>query len=161
MSTKLKGQNLRIFLDGQVITAALNCQFRIKSNVRDNSTKDTTGDWAQNEILDMGWEVTADSAVWTGEGPGKNTKDLLDYRGALVGVELAVTNGEYNAEKDDVLFVGTAILTSITVTAKNRENSTCNVILTGKDILTIPQWLCDVNGKLLCVVGPKGLTVRK
>ena len=129
MSTKLKGQNLRIFLDGQVITAALNCQFRIKSNVRDNSTKDTT--------------------------------DLLDYRGALVDVELAVTNGEYNAEKDDVLFVGTAILTSITVTAKNRENSTCNVILTGKDILTIPQWLCDANGRLLCVVGPKGLTVRK
>jgi hypothetical protein len=99
MSTKLKGQNLRIFLDGQVITAALNCQFRIKSTVRDNSTKDTTGDWAQNEIVDMGWEVTADSAVWTGEGPGKNTKDLLDYRGVLVDVELAVTNGEYNAEK--------------------------------------------------------------
>ena len=160
MSTKLKGQNLRVFLDGQVITAALNCQLRIKTNFRDKTTKDTTGDWSEVEISDLGWEVTAESAVWTGDGPGKNTKDLLDYRGAVVQVTLGVTGGDYNAKLEQGLIRGTAIVSAISVNARNREFSTCNIVLTGKDMLTVPQWLADAIGLILTADGAK-LTVRK
>lgn len=160
MSTKLKGQNLRILLDGQVISAALQCLLRLRANVRDTSTKDTTGDWAENEVVDLSWEVTADSAVWTGEGPGKSTKDLLDYRGATVQVAMAVTDGEHNAEVEDCLLEGLAIVSGISVNARNRENSTCNIILTGKSLLSIPQWLADCNDFILTADGAL-LTVRK
>lgn len=160
MSTKLKGQNLRVFLEGQVISAALQCQLRINANVRDTSTKDTTGDWVENEVTDLSWEVTADSAVWTGDGPGNSTKDLLEYRGATVQVSLCVTDGEYNAEIEDCLLDGLAIVTGISINARNRENSTCNIILTGKSLLSFPQWLADKNDYLLTADGYL-LTVRK
>lgn len=161
MSTKLKGQNLRVFLDGDVITAALSCQLRLKMNIRDTSTKDTVGEWAQNEPTDLSWEVTTESAVWTGDGPGKNTKELMQYRGAVVDVELCPTAGDYNAEKEDMLIHGKAIVSSITVTAKNRENSTCTVILQGNGELYIPKWLCDNLGLILVGSDGKGLSVGK
>ena len=161
MATKLKGQNLRVYLDGKVITAALQCQLRIRANVRDNSTKDTEDDWAHNEITDFSWEVSSQSAVWTGEGPGKTTKDLLDYRGATVDVELAATKGQFNAEKEEALLRGKAIVTSITVNARNRENSTCDILLTGKGDLRIPKWLCDALGLILVGSDGKGLSVDK
>lgn len=161
MATKLKGQNLRVFLDGKVITAALSCQLKIKAQVRDTSTKDTVDSFAHNEIVGFSWEVSAQSAVWTGDGPGKNTKDLLDYRGAVVDLELAPTEGAYNAEKSDILLHGKAIVTAITVTAKNRENSTCDIILTGKGDLHIPKLLADVLNIPFLTSDGMGLVVDK
>ena len=141
----IKGQNLRIYLNGAVITAAQECNLRIRANVKSYRTKDTVNDFDQVDIVNLSWNVTAESAVWTGTGPGKNTKDLFDYKGAVVDVTLAVTTGNNNAEMTDILLAGRAIVTDIRVTARNRDFGTCTIALTGKSDLYMPLQLADVD----------------
>lgn len=158
MSTKLKGQNLRVVLNGEVITAALTATLRLTAQVRDMSTKDTV-DWAANEVVDLTWSITAENAVWTGEGSGLSTEQLLDYRGATVNVEMAVTDGEQNAVKQEVMMYGRAIISDIRVTAKNRDRSTCQIMLKGTDAMVIPKWLADVTSRVFETADGMMLTV--
>ena len=59
----VKGQNLRIFVDGRAIGAALECQLQLQLNVTPYSTKDDEGAWTKNRVVSLQWSVTANAVV--------------------------------------------------------------------------------------------------
>ena len=129
----VKGQNLRIFVDGLAIGAALDCQLQLQLNVTPYSTKDDEGSWTKNRVVSLQWSVTA-NAVLTDidyvEAIG--VSDLADLIGQTVQVQLNTTNGEMNRESTGQLLAGDAIISDVQYTAQNRQRTTCQVTLTGK-----------------------------
>ena len=129
----VKGQNLRIFVDGRAIGAALECQLQLQLNVTPYSTKDDEGAWIKNRVVSLQWSVTA-NAVLTDidyvEAIG--VSDLADLIGQTVQVQLNTTNGEMNRESTGQLLAGDAIISDVQYTAQNRQRTTCQVTLTGK-----------------------------
>ena len=59
----IKGQNLRVLVDNKCIAQATSCTFHIAARVEESSTKDDTGDFAQNEITGLSWDASTDSLV--------------------------------------------------------------------------------------------------
>jgi len=129
----VKGQNLRIFVGGKAIGAALDCQLQLQLNVTPYSTKDDEGAWTKNRVVSLQWSVTA-NAVLTDidyvEAIG--VSDLADLIGETVQVQLNTTSGEMNRESTGQLLAGDAIISDVQYTAQNRQRTTCQVTLTGK-----------------------------
>ena len=219
----IKGQNLRILLDGKCVAASTACTMHLSANVEDSSTKDDTGDWAQNEVVGLTWDVSVDALVtigtskrgvktlstsvtldsetyytdgvniqvgkgqtisvstdaagdlviyqsstikesgvgyieWTNSGNSSvnvrvahetsgteviyhvygadavNTPDL--EVGDRVTVRFSTTKGEQNRVEDYWTLEGDAIISDISISAGNRQNSTLTVQLTGDGELT-------------------------
>lgn len=65
----VKGQNLRIYVEDsnddnmRCIAAATSCTLHVAAQVQDNSSKDTANAWAQNEVVGLSWDVSADALV--------------------------------------------------------------------------------------------------
>jgi hypothetical protein len=129
----VKGQNLRIFVDGKAIGAALDCQLQLQLNVTPYSTKDDEGAWTKNRVVSLQWSVTA-NAVLTDAYYIKaiGVSDLADLIGQTVQVQLNTTNGDKNRESTGQLLAGEAIVSDVQYTAQNRQRTTCQVTLTGK-----------------------------
>jgi hypothetical protein len=129
----VKGQNLRIFVGGRAIGAALDCQLQLQLNVTPYSTKDDEGAWTKNRVVSLQWSVTA-NAVLTDidyvEAIG--VSDLADLIGETVQVQLNTTSGEMNRESTGQLLAGDAIISDVQYTAQNRQRTTCQITLTGK-----------------------------
>lgn len=63
----IKGQNLRLLVGAagseKCIALAETCTLSINSQISDHSTKDTTGNFIENKVDGLSWEVTAESLV--------------------------------------------------------------------------------------------------
>ena len=129
----VKGQNLRIFVDGRAIGAALECQLQLQLNVTPYSTKDDEGAWTKNRVVSLQWSVTANAVVTDIDYvEALGISELADLIGQTVQVQLNTTNGEMNRESTGQLLAGDAIVSDIQYTAQNRQRTTCQVTLTGK-----------------------------
>ena len=75
----IKGQNLRVMVDGKCIAMATSCQFHISAQLEDSSTKDSTGDWQEQEVTGLSWDASTESLVTlTDNGSnGEIPSDLL------------------------------------------------------------------------------------
>lgn len=62
----IKGQNLRIALNGKCISASQSCTLHVQMTAQDKSTKDSENDWVENEIVGAQWDVSADALVTNG-----------------------------------------------------------------------------------------------
>lgn len=145
----IKGQNLRIFVGGKTIAAALECSLNVQMNVQQQSTKDDEGDFASHIVVGLQWSAGATSAVTT-EASRNDTAALEGYIGQVVNVELAMADGNLNSEKGDILLAGKAILTDVQITAENRRRGTCTIQLTGKkDLLNQVVALQSKNNYML------------
>lgn len=133
----VKGQNLRIFIGGKAIAAALECQMHTKLNVQDFPTKDDEGAWSSNVALNLSWDVSANGVV-TLDDDRNTAASLMDSIGQAVGIELAIAGGTLNSVKQDVMLAGTAIVSDVQVTAQNRQRSTFSVQLTGTANILFP-----------------------
>ena len=129
----VKGQNLRIFVDGRAVGAALDCQLQLQLNVTPYSTKDDEGAWTKNRVVSLQWSVTANAVVTDIDYvEAIGVSDLADLIGQTVQVQLSTTNGEMNRESTGQLLAGDAIISDVQYTAQNRQRTTCQVTLTGK-----------------------------
>ena len=129
----VKGQNLRIFVGGRAIIAALDCQLQLQLNVTPYSTKDDEGAWTKNRAVSLQWSVTANAAVTDEEELGAiGVAEISDLIGQTVQVQLATASGDKNRESGEQLLAGDAIVSDIQYTAQNRQRTTCQVTLTGK-----------------------------
>ena len=59
----IKGQNLRVMVDGKCVAMATSCQFHVSAQMEDSSTKDSTGDWQEQEVVGLSWDAQTDSLV--------------------------------------------------------------------------------------------------
>lgn len=133
----IKGQNLRVMVGGKCIAMATSCQIHIGTQLEDSSTKDSTGDWQEQEVTGLNWDATTDSLV-TLEDNGTNgelPQDLMSLiiNKTLVTLTFDQTAGTNNrvGQNSVIKRSGSAYLTDYNLTAPNRQNSTLNCKFTG------------------------------
>jgi len=133
----IKGQNLRVMVGGKCIAMATSCQFHIGTSLEDASTKDSTGDWQEQEVTGLNWDASTDSLVTlTDNGTnGKLPTDLMSLiiNKTLVTLTFDETAGTNNrtGQNATIKRSGSAFLTDYSLTAPNRQNSTLSCKFTG------------------------------
>ena len=138
----IKGQNLRVMVGGKCIAMATSCQIHIGTQLEDSSTKDSAGDWQEQEVTGLNWDATTDSLV-TLEDNGTNgelPQDLMSLiiNKTLVTLTFDQTAGTNNrvGQNSAIKRTGSAYLTDYNLTAPNRQNSTLNCKFTGTGALS-------------------------
>ena len=136
MST-IKGQNLRILVGGKCVAMATSCTFHVSAQLEDSSTKDSVGDWQEQEVTGLSWDAQTDSLV-TLEDNGTNGELPQDLLGLIINktkvtITFDQTAGANNrvTQNSAIKRTGEAYVTDVTITAQNRQNSTFSAKLTG------------------------------
>lgn len=129
----IKGQNLRISVNGKYIAAATSCSIHIAANLESTSTKDSTGYWDEQECTGKSWDASVDAFVIvdSSDTGGIKAFDIPALIGTKVAVEVDITSGEQNRVKTTGMYTGYAIVNDINFTAANKSNSTATFQLQG------------------------------
>lgn len=141
MST-IKGQNLRVMVGGKCIAMATSCTFHIAAQMEDSSTKDSTGDWQEQEVTGLSWDASTESLVTlTDNGSnGELPQDLLSLiiNKTLVTLTFDQTAGTNNrtGQNSAIKRSGSAYVNDVQITAANRQNSTVSVKFIGTGALS-------------------------
>ena len=133
----IKGQNLRVMVGGKCIAMATSCTFHVSAQLEDSSTKDSVGDFQEQEVTGLSWDAQTESLV-TLEDNGTNgelPQDLLSLminktKVTLTFDQTAGTNNRV-AQNSVIKKTGQAYITDMSVQAANRQNSTLSVQFTG------------------------------
>lgn len=138
----IKGQNLRVMVGGKCIAMATSCQFHVSAQLEDSSTKDSTGDWQEQEVVGLSWDANTESLV-TLEDNGSNGElpnDILSLilNKTLVTLTFDQTAGTNNrtAQNSAIKRTGSAYVSDVQITAANRQNSTLTVQFQGTGALS-------------------------
>ena len=140
-----KGQFIRLFLGSdntatpaKVIGAAKSLTLHVSCTVEDASTKDTTGDWVQNEVTAVNFDISTSALVRSGEtiessvdAQGLNELEEIYEDGNPVKFQIANVSGDNNRTKGSVIISGSVILTQLTINAANKQNATYDAQLQG------------------------------
>ena len=135
----VKGQNLRLFIDGYVLAAALSCELDVGLEVKQYSTKDDETDFANNEAVGLTWSLRAQAVVDDNVVSAIGADSIMDLIGHTVRSRLNTTSGTQNREEGDKMLTGTAILSDIQLTAQVDDVSTYSAKLTGTGDLTFVE----------------------
>lgn len=124
-----KGQNLRIKLGNKYIAFATSCTVHVSAQMEEASTKDSTGNWQQQEVVGLSWDVSVDALYSVDvDDTGLNGVEALDVILAQrkVNIEFTEAAGNKNREpgKNAVVYSGNAWVNDISVVAANRQNTT-------------------------------------
>jgi predicted secreted protein len=116
---------------------ATSCTFHVSAQLEDSSTKDSVGDWQEQEVTGLSWDAQTDSLV-TLEDNGTNGELPQDLLGLIISktkvtITFDQTAGTNNrvAQNSAIKRTGEAYVTDVTITAQNRQNSTFSAKLTG------------------------------
>ena len=138
----IKGQNLRVMVGGKCIAMATNAQFHISAELQDASTKDSVGDFQEQEVTGLSWDAQTDSLV-TLEDNGSNgelPQDILSLMINKTKVTLTFdqTAGANNrvGQNSAIKKTGEAYVSDVQITAQNRQNSTMTVQFQGTGALS-------------------------
>lgn len=138
----IKGQNLRVMVGSKCVAMATSCTIHVAAQTEDSSTKDDTGDWAENEVVGLSWDASTDSLVTlTDNGTnGELPVDLLSLIINKTKVQLTfdTTAGTNNrtGQNSAIKKSGYAYLTDYSLTAPNRQNSTLTCQFSGTGALS-------------------------
>lgn len=138
----IKGQNLRVMVEGKCIAMATSCTFHISAQLEDSSTKDSTGDWQEQEVTGLSWDASTDSLVTLADNGtgGELPVDLMTLIINKTPITLTFdqTAGANNrvGQNSTIKRSGSAYLTDLNITAQNRANSTCTCQFTGNGPLS-------------------------
>ena len=117
-------------------------QFHISAELQDSSTKDSTGDWQEQEVVGLSWDASCDALVTlTDNGTnGELVTDLMSIMINKTPVTLSFdqTAGTNNrtGQNATIKRTGTAYISDIQITAQNRQNSTHTVQFQGTGALS-------------------------
>ena len=138
----IKGQNLRVMVGGKCIAMATSAQFHVSAELQDSSTKDSVGDFQEQEVTGLSWDAQTESLV-TLEDNGTNgelPQDILSLMINKTKVTLTFdqTAGANNrvGQNSVIKKTGQAYITDVSISAQNRQNSTCSVQFTGTGALS-------------------------
>ena len=127
---------------GKCIAMATSCTFHVSASLEDSSSKDSTGDWQEQEVVGLSWDAQTDSLITlTDNGTnGEMPQDLLGLiiNKTLVTLTFDTTNGTNNrtGQNSAIKKSGRAYVTDVQITAANRQNSTLTVQFTGTGALS-------------------------
>jgi hypothetical protein len=138
----IKGQNLRVMVGGKCIAMSTNSVFHVSATLESSSTKDSVGDFEEQEVTGLSWDASCDALVTlTDNGTnGELVTDLISLmiNKTLVTLTFDQTAGTNNRTGQNAAIkrTGTAYINDVQVTAQNRANSTFTVQFTGTGPLT-------------------------
>lgn len=127
---------------GKCIAMATSCTFHISAQLEDSSTKDSTGDWQEQEVTGLSWDAQSDALVTlTDNGTnGELATDLMSLMIAktLVTLTFDQTAGTNNrtSQNASIKRSGQAYISDVQVTAQNRTNSSFTVQFQGTGALS-------------------------
>lgn len=133
----IKGQNLRVMVGGKCIAMSTSCQFHISAELQDSSSKDSIGDWQEQEVVGLSWDAQTDSLITLVDNGtnGELPQDLLSLiiNKTLVTLTFDQTSGTNNrtAQNAAIKRSGSAYVTDVSISAQNRQNSTISVQFQG------------------------------
>ena len=137
----IKGQNLRVMVGGKCIAMSTNSTFHISATLESSSTKDSVGDFEEQEVTGLSWDASCDALVTlTDNGTnGELVTDLISLmiNKTLVTLTFDQTAGTNNRTGQNAAIkrTGTAYISDVQVTAQNRANSTFTVQFQGTGAL--------------------------
>lgn len=127
---------------GKCIAMATSCQFHISAQMEDSSTKDSVGDFQEQEVTGLSWDAQTDSLV-TSEDNGTNgelPQDILSLiiNKTKVTLTFDQTAGANNrvGQNSVIKKTGEAYVSDVQITAQNRQNSTMTVQFQGTGALS-------------------------
>ena len=138
----IKGQNLRVMVGGKCVAQATSCQVHLALQLEITSTKDSIGDFQEQDPVGKSWDMQTDSLVAiTDNGTnGETTIDLIDLMLNATKVTLTFdqTAGTNNrtGQNSAIKLTGQAYLTDLSITAQNRANSTSSAQFQGTGAIT-------------------------
>lgn len=136
--TAKKGQNLRVFVDGSCVAAEQSCTFHVGTATEETSSKDSTGNWKEEEVTQLNWDVQCDSLVVATDEGGKGLVDMIGLIGQTVALKFQETNGAQNRVEasSGISKSGNAIVADVSVSSQNKANVTYSVKFNGVGALT-------------------------
>lgn len=138
--SKIKGQELMLFLEGKSIAYATSHTLEVSAETADTSNKDEGGgDWATSEISKMSWTASSEN-LFSADGNGEGYDSLFEImikKTPIVAVfghkkETAteVPTAGWTAQTTGV-YEGKVVITSLSLNAPNGEYATYSVQFTG------------------------------
>ncbi len=123
----LKGQQIKLKLDGKVIAKSQGCTLNISANTTDESSKDDADPFFDSPSVD--------TVVWTAQ----NESFVADIAGLKEIFTKFLSRGSFSVEVYDdggvTTTQGQAIITGITLSAPNNGKATLSISLTGNGVL--------------------------
>ena len=127
---------------GKCIAMATSCQFHTSAQMENASTKDSVGDFQEQEVTGLSWDAQTDSLV-TLEDNGTNgelPQDILSLiiNKTKVTLTFDQTAGANNrvGQNSAIKKSGQAYVSDVQITAQNRQNSTMTVQFQGTGALS-------------------------
>jgi len=130
----IKGQNFRVSVGGKFVAASTSCSLHIASTLEDASTKDSTGNWQEQECTGKSWDGSADGLVVVDSAEtGETAFSLTELVGTKVAIVFQETSGEKNreAKSGGVTYTGNAWVNDISISAGNKTNCQYSIQFTG------------------------------
>ena len=138
--SKIKGQELMLFLGGKSIAYATSHTLEISAETADTSNKDEGGgDWASSEISKLSWTASSEN-LFSADGKGASYDTLFDYMVKKTAIDAVF--GLKSETATDVpsegwtaattgTYTGKVVITSLSLNAPNGEYATYSVQFTG------------------------------
>ena len=125
----IKGQNMRLRIGGKVVACATNCTCHASAQLEETSSKDSTGDWTDQEAVSKSWDFSVDALMQIDaeDTTGLGFDDMMDLIGQKAEIEFVQTNGVKNRDEVKVFRKGTAIINDVSQTMANKQNGTYSV----------------------------------
>lgn len=142
--SKIKGEDMMVFLGGKSIAFATNHTLTISAETSDTSNKDeTSGGWSSSEVTKLSWTGTSENMM-ANAGKGVTYEELVKYMIAKQPLDFVFGGCKETDPSDDGFTLGTditslagkAYITNLQVNAQNGEQSTYTVDFTGTGPLT-------------------------
>lgn len=140
---RIKGQNLRILLGTSTsnlkcVATAQTCVLHVAAQVGEVSSKDSPSEWVEQEITAINWDVQVDALITTTPDSG-----AVLVTGLTVG-ETYVIRLSQTAESGNnrtpianrLQMTGEAILSDLTLVAKNKDFATFSAKFIGDGALS-------------------------
>ena len=117
-------------------------QFHISAELQDSSTKDSSGDWQEQEVVGLSWDASCDALVTLTDN-GSNGELATDLMSVMINKtpvtltfdQTAGTNNR-TGQNATIKRSGSAYISDIQITAQNRQNSTFTVQFQGTGALS-------------------------
>lgn len=136
MST-IKGQNLRVAVGGKCIAMSTNTTFHISAQLESSSTKDSVGDFEEQEVVGLSWDASTDSLVTltdngtNGELPADIMSLIINKTKVTLTFDQTAGTNNRTGQNSTIKRTGEAYVTDVQITAANRQNGTMTVQFTG------------------------------
>lgn len=143
-----KGQYIRLFISNSVsqtgvpIAASTNMTLHVSAQTENSSTKDDEGDFDVYEVTGLSFDIQSEALV-TDSANGSIENNLTTLEATLddtpLNFSIEMTEGDNNREPAEAnpICSGQVKLTSLQVTAANRQNSTLSATFNGFGELTV------------------------